>query len=719
MLSWDHGLPMDGVAEYQLQPGRRARMTHEDTLTGSLVGRPGPGLIELRATGGRSKVREVNGKGEDRSRLICSHLTYTFRLEGERVVGWAPVAPVGRELGLFLKYCDVPRAPRKVDSKKFFADPLATLGDVSELAVQRLDKWLPAGFGPVSRLLFENGARAGEMYAIYFALSQNERVSPKDYCSWLRRHGLDLLEGEGLGNSFAVLNRVTVDVDDRRRIEGALRAVILEAEGRGHTAVHSGMLQGKAMAKLGLKTGDTSVHGVLYPPKGEPRQSNFYSLKDEVTHAAGVEPQWWVLREPVSVDEEHLALGVLAMSGPPANGRGIRSVLGRAVLEGEQVKVADAVSNHRLVVVTGEAGTGKTEAVRKVGEALQRAGKRVVWTATTGRAARVLHSEGSTLHRFLGIRPGAVWPRVHDPVVDLLIVDEVSMMDALLGGPLGVYMQGGTVKQIVLIGDPSQLPPVRSGKVLHDLVAAGILEDGAVVDLTDQHRSNKEIVGVAEAIREGAPLPDLESLKSVSVLKADESVQARILELAGGHPDVVVIAPEYRGPLGVSALNAALRDVHLGVSEEAWLPGEVVVQRQNKEVGSGTDASFMVANGEFGRVAAVGADGVTVDYDDGRTVTWSHLQCPAEGGLISPGYALTVHRAQGGEASRAIVVATGDSAMWRNPAMGYTAVTRAVDELFIVGEPELLRGEERQGVEERRTMFQERVGRLRAKAVAV
>jgi ATP-dependent DNA helicase PIF1 len=93
--------------------------------------------------------------------------------------------------------------------------------------------------------------------------------------------------------------------------------------------------------------------------------------------------------------------------------------------------------------VTGPGGTGKTELIRVVKEAAERAGMRVRLTASTGIAARNIG--GTTLHRFVGMglmdrldpeRAGTVIrnARPGDPraqrwaETDLLIVDEISML---------------------------------------------------------------------------------------------------------------------------------------------------------------------------------------------------------------------------------------------------------------------------------------------------
>src|SRR5215211_5037322 len=75
-----------------------------------------------------------------------------------------------------------------------------------------------------------------------------------------------------------------------------------------------------------------------------------------------------------------------------------------------------------------------------------------------------------TLHRVLGLRPGgqATFGPDHPLEADLVIVDEVSMLDAVLANQLLKAIAPGT--HLLLVGDADQLPSVGAGNVLADLL---------------------------------------------------------------------------------------------------------------------------------------------------------------------------------------------------------------------------------------------------------
>ncbi len=174
-----------------------------------------------------------------------------------------------------------------------------------------------------------------------------------------------------------------------------------------------------------------------------------------------------------------------------------------------QARAAALALRHRLLLVTGGPGTGKTTTTARllVLLAAQAAlagapAPRIVLAAPTGRAAErvadsvrhvlqslsaqgvdpallaALPTAGTTLHRLLGTVPDS--PRFrhhadHPLPFDVVVVDEASMIDLPLMAKLVDAVAGGA--RLVLLGDPDQLPSVEAGDVLAAILAAA--GDGA------------------------------------------------------------------------------------------------------------------------------------------------------------------------------------------------------------------------------------------------
>ena len=170
----------------------------------------------------------------------------------------------------------------------------------------------------------------------------------------------------------------------------------------------------------------------------------------------------------------------------------------------DQRRAAEAVLRHRLCVVTGGPGTGKTYLAARLialfldlGIAKQ---DRIALAAPTGKAAARLQesvagqieelartvralegyvANATTVHRLLyRARSGAGLP------VDAVVLDEASMVDlALMSRLVGVLPDHA---RLVVLGDAHQLSSVQPGAVLGDLCAVGNSSDsplqGCVVD---------------------------------------------------------------------------------------------------------------------------------------------------------------------------------------------------------------------------------------------
>src|SRR6185312_7129009 len=141
----------------------------------------------------------------------------------------------------------------------------------------------------------------------------------------------------------------------------------------------------------------------------------------------------------------------------------------------QQRQAVEAALRDRCVVITGGPGVGKTTIVKAIVH-LARLGKRTVaLAAPTGRAAKRLGeataAEAMTIHRLLEYQPheGGFQRDREEPLdADLLVVDEASMVDAVLFHAVLCALRPGA--QLVLVGDVDQLASVGAGQVLADVI---------------------------------------------------------------------------------------------------------------------------------------------------------------------------------------------------------------------------------------------------------
>ncbi|HWE09665.1 MAG TPA: AAA family ATPase, partial [Solirubrobacteraceae bacterium] len=374
----------------------------------------------------------------------------------------------------------------------------------------------------------------------------------------------------------------------------------------------------------------------------------------------------------------------------------------------EQQAALEAAFGHRISVITGGPGTGKTASIKSIAAAATERGARVMLVAPTGRAA-VRMSEASglrarTVHSALGWIPGeGPTHDEQDPLsCDLLIVDETSMANLEL--LVTLLRAVGEHTHVVLVGDADQLAPVGAGKPFAELVSSPTV---FVTRLTHIFRqaADSMIVQGAHAVRRGQA-PDFlvrEGMRRDLFLIERPAPRAALQEIVslvaerlpthyGVDPvrDIQVFAPVYRGDLGIDALNRALRAAlnpdgepvrggRLRLGDKLMMTG-----RNLHELGlmNGTVLRLLdeVAGGDGDQAALL------LGAEDGV-----FRLPPEESDSLALGYACSVHRGQGVELPVVVIVAhPAAGAFFLRREMLYTAITRARLATVIVGSREVV-----------------------------
>lgn len=370
----------------------------------------------------------------------------------------------------------------------------------------------------------------------------------------------------------------------------------------------------------------------------------------------------------------------------------------RPALSGEQARAALTIGREGLSVVTGPAGSGKTHLLGAVARVAAQKHFNVAVLATTGVAAQRLgHAAGlpgRTLHSFIGMVPGV--PKLHPPAsslepIDLMIVDESSMLDSYTLGKLAYFLTKYNVhvRRLCLAGDAHQLPPVSPGKPFRDLLDH--LPGGNVARLSQNHRTRAAgIVQFARHVAQGGPLADAvqfgPDVTTHAVTTAADvwPIVAQMAATLGVAPELLgVVSPRYDGPLGVHALNEMLRHQLNPSAQGMFWPGDRVVQLHNRVMPvAGSGDLTTVWNGMIGDIQNVLANGFLEVEMDGTLVAYSPEAALRD---LAYGWALTVHKSQGGQYPGTVFVFDPDARLSRE--LAYTALTRAADRLAVATAP--------------------------------
>jgi len=359
-------------------------------------------------------------------------------------------------------------------------------------------------------------------------------------------------------------------------------------------------------------------------------------------------------------------------------------------LSEEQADALRATLANPVSVLTGGPGTGKTTAIQALVAVAESAGKRYALASPTGRAAKRLSEAtgkpASTIHRLLEYSPMEGFQRDADnPLkLDLLVVDEVSMLDVLLANSLLRALEPGT--HLLLVGDIDQLPSVGAGDVLREIIASGVVHVNRLTQIFRQAEGS-EIITNAHLINQGEmPFFDgggedfFRFPADVPEQAADwveDLVMNRIPSKFDLTPqDIQVLVPMYRGPAGIHALNSRLQNALNPASPlkperklfgTVYRQGDRVMQIRN-------DYDKQVFNGDIGWIETIASSehSLIVNFDGQRVeYAWSEVD------MLTLAYAISVHKAQGSEFPAVVMPLLTHHYMMLQRNLLYTGITRA------------------------------------------
>ena len=379
------------------------------------------------------------------------------------------------------------------------------------------------------------------------------------------------------------------------------------------------------------------------------------------------------------------------------------------VLDASQIEGVMGVLSNGVSVLTGGPGTGKTTTLKSVIDIAEEMGWSVVLAAPTGRAAKRMEEAigrpAGTVHRTLKFSPkeGFMHHRKNPLVGQLFVVDEASMLDNALAASWLKALPDNA--RVIFVGDIDQLPSVGAGNFLKDIMASSAAQ---VFRLTRVHRQAEGSL-IAEAAQrvlsgrlpsmDGDPWTDdfawMAPPTGLSSFEINEFIQTALSSLVDGYlrrgfkkEDIQVLTPQRDGLVGVTGLNDSLRwqlnelgqpTVPPEDDEPFSLGDRLLVTKNNYDKD--------VFNGDMGVVQKLGGDGsIELLMEDGKTVTLER----SERKSLTLGYAITVHKSQGGERPVILMACSPSHSFSMNKNLIYTGITRGRKHVVVVGSPQTM-----------------------------
>ncbi len=536
-------------------------------------------------------------------------------------------------------------------------------------------------------------ARAARIYRVY-GDNAIERIRENPYRLALDIHGIGFLTAD------VIARKLGIPQDSVIRIRAALHHVLWELSAEGHCAGARPDLMERTVELL-------EVAPALV------EQAIGLEVAAENLVAEPVDGAPALFLTPLYRAEAGVAghLRRLLRGAPPwGKADGARAIpwveqaTGLSLSESQR-RAVETVLDGKVTVLTGGPGVGKTTIVNSILKLVVARRAQVLLCAPTGRAAKRLSesagAEARTIHRLLEFDPRQMGFRKDeaDPLdVDLLVVDEASMVDVLLMNQLLKAVPDHAA--VLFVGDVDQLPSVGPGAVLQDIIESGQVPTVRLTEIFRQAASSSIVVN-AHRINDGRPVetPDGGELQDFYFIPADspeeihdklfQVVTERIPKRFGLSPirDIQVLTPMNRGSLGTRSLNVELQKrLNAGaepqVSRFGWsyAPRDKVIQTVN-------NYDKEVFNGDIGQVARVDLDEgqLHVVFDD-RTVPYDFTELDE----IALAYATSVHKSQGSEYPAVVIPLAMQHYLLLQRNLIYTAVTRGKRLVVVIGQPRAL-----------------------------
>lgn len=368
-----------------------------------------------------------------------------------------------------------------------------------------------------------------------------------------------------------------------------------------------------------------------------------------------------------------------------------------------------------ILILTGGPGTGKTTTLNAIIKLFEARDLKLELAAPTGRAAKRMTElcgrEAKTVHRLLEVEWGknnktSFARNEKNPLdCDVIIIDEASMMDALLFSDLLKALKIST--RIIIVGDSDQLPSIGAGNILGDILSADIFPSIRLKKVFRQ-ASQSKIVTNAHAIINNRE-PDFSDKQSDCFFlhRADkystaetvlELVTSRLPEAYNINPltDIQVLCPSKMMDTGTINLNN-LMQAHLNPrkGKEPQISYKGIYMRVGDkvmQVKNNYDLEYVKDNGEYGSGIFNGDVGYITDIDirggiikvryDDKVATYFSEDISQ----LELAYAMTVHKSQGSEYDYVIIPLMDIPARLKYRNLLYTAVTRAKKMLILVGD---------------------------------
>lgn len=370
-------------------------------------------------------------------------------------------------------------------------------------------------------------------------------------------------------------------------------------------------------------------------------------------------------------------------------------------LNKNQIDAIETALSNNVCIITGGAGTGKTTVIKHIINILDLNGIKYRAVSFTGKAVsrlrEVLNKKNPATMNRLMTKPNEYNMFEH------LIIDEVSMVTSKL---LYDFVKKFPHRyKITFVGDPNQLPPIGAGDLLQQMILSKIIPVSKLSQIhrTKEHEQNgisinsKMIIDYwnnSNPISTNFKFIETDNFRFVNSnnnINSIENIIKHLSQKGANSSDISILTP-YNKDLAI--LNNLCQNIFNpyninskdSKNREFRLYDRVMMRENNNDIN--------IMNGEEGIITDISEKHVFVTFKNDQCWKFylhdskkSHKLSALD---IDLSFAISIHRSEGSEWKHVIIyIPDSKISSFLNRKLLYTAITRASDSVYCIGNPDI------------------------------
>ena len=359
--------------------------------------------------------------------------------------------------------------------------------------------------------------------------------------------------------------------------------------------------------------------------------------------------------------------------------------------------IISALSNS-ISIITGGPGTGKTLLIDLIIKNLEKLNiKKIELLAPTGKAADQITKRtnrlAKTIHSFLKWNKTEFEINQKNPSnVEVIIIDEFSMIDINLFYALLIACP--KLKQIIIVGDKDQLPPIGPGFLLNDFILSKKIP---LTVLEKIYRQNDgSLISKNSFLIKDSKLPIFDEKESILInLNSTDDIEnivisvfKKYLENNKDLNEFQILIPMYNFSTGIDNINLLIQNYINRNNEVLFVSNSKKFYKFDKVIQLENEIDKNVFNGEIGKIIDIHLDkntnqlsSILIEFSNSKIIEYSQSEFNKN---IKLAYAISIHKFQGSECLETLLIFSKEHQSMFSKKLFYTAYTRARKKVILI-----------------------------------